>query len=71
MLLGSSVIYEDGNYSRETDMKELKNRNRKHERNLEICKERNAGSSYKTIASKYGISIIRVRQIIDVWSKEA
>ncbi len=51
-------------------MKKLKKRNRKLERNLGICKERNAGSSYKAIASKHGISIIRVRQIIEVWSKE-
>ena len=50
-------------------MKELKNRNRKLDRNLKICMERRAGSSYKAIAQKYGISIIRVRQIIDVWSK--
>ena len=51
-------------------MKELKKRNRKLERNLEICRERRAGESYKAIAIKHDISIIRVRQIIDVWGNE-
>ena len=51
-------------------MKELKKRNRKLERNLQICKDRKLGLSYRFIAVKYNISIIRVRQIIDVWSKE-
>ena len=51
-------------------MRELKNRKRKLIRNLNICQERKNGSTYKEIAGKYGISIIRVRQIIDVWGDD-
>lgn len=42
-------------------------RNRKTERNREIVAYRKAGVSYRQIAEHFGISIIRVRQIIDVW----
>lgn len=41
-------------------------RNRKSERNKEICELRKAGKSYKSIADKFGISITRVKQILDV-----
>jgi DNA-binding CsgD family transcriptional regulator len=32
-----------------------------------ICKMRQQGKSYKAIAEEFGISIIRVRQILEVW----
>lgn len=40
-------------------------RNRKTERNKEIYALRKAGAYYHQIAEQYGISIIRVRQIIE------
>lgn len=40
-------------------------RNRKTERNKEIYALRKAGVYYHQIAEQYGISIIRVRQIIE------
>lgn len=45
-------------------------RNRKTERNKEIVAYRNAGASYRQIAEHFGISIIRVRQIIEAWGNE-
>lgn len=45
-------------------------RNRKTERNKQIVAYRKAGVSYRQIAEHFGISIIRVRQIIDVWGNE-
>ncbi len=44
-------------------------RNRKTERNLEIVAQRAAGVSYREIAEHFNISIIRVRQILEVWGK--
>lgn len=44
-------------------------RNRKTERNREICRLRREGLSYKAIAEEFGISIIRVRQILEVWNE--
>lgn len=41
---------------------------RKTERNMAICSDRAAGLYYHQIAEKYGISIIRVRQILEVWN---
>ncbi len=46
-------------------MEKLKKRNRKTDRNKEIYALRKEGSHYRQIAEKYGISIIRVRQIIE------
>lgn len=46
-------------------MAELKKRNRKTDRNREIYAMRKAGAFYRQIAERYGISIIRVRQIIE------
>lgn len=43
----------------------MKVRNRKTERNKEIYALRKAGVYYRKIAEQYGISIIRVRQIIE------
>lgn len=43
----------------------VKKRNRKTDRNKEIYALRQAGAYYRQIAEKYGISIIRVRQIIE------
>lgn len=43
----------------------MKKRNRKTERNKEICLLRQQGATYKAIAEKYGISICRVRQILE------
>lgn len=40
-------------------------RNRKTHRNNQICALRRIGISYRLIAWQYGISIIRVRQIIE------
>lgn len=45
----------------------MKKRNRKTERNKEICLLRQQGDTYKAIAEKFGISICRVRQILEVW----
>ena len=45
-------------------------RNRKTERNKQIVAYRKAGVSYRQIAEHFGISIIRVRQIIDVWGNK-
>ena len=42
-------------------------RKRKTERNNEICALRSQGISYKKIAEHFGISIIRVRQILETW----
>ena len=44
----------------------MKKRNRKTERNKEIYALRKAGIFYWQIAEKFGISICRVRQIIEV-----
>ena len=44
-------------------------RKRKTERNMAICADRAAGLYYSQIAKKYGISIIRVRQVLEVWGK--
>ena len=44
----------------------MKLRNRKTERNKEIYALRKAGIFYWQIAEKFGISICRVRQIIEV-----
>ena len=46
-------------------MDKLKKRNRKTDRNREIYAMRKAGAFYRQIAERYGISIIRVRQIIE------
>ena len=47
---------------------ELKNRpKRQLERNKEIVAYRKAGVPYWSIAKHFGISITRVRQIIEVW----
>ena len=43
----------------------MKKRNRKTERNMAICSRREEGASYRQIAEEYGISIIRVRQILE------
>ena len=43
----------------------LRQRNRKTERNKEIYELRKAGTYYHTIAEQFGISVIRVRQIIE------
>lgn len=40
---------------------------RKLDRNLEIVSLRKSGTSYREIAEKFGISIRRVRQILEVW----
>ena len=45
-------------------------RNRKTERNYEIVACRKAGDSYREIAEHFGISIIRVRQILEVWGDQ-
>lgn len=42
-------------------------RNRKTERNTQIVAKRAAGATYKELAQEYSISIIRVRQILEVW----
>ncbi len=52
------------------DAKRIPLRNRKTERNVNIVKMRNAGSTYKAIAAHYGISIIRVRQILEVYGEK-
>ena len=49
------------------DMTYLKKRQRKTERNKEIVAYRKAGITYRQIARHFGISICRVRQIIEVW----
>lgn len=46
--------------------KRLKKRNRKTERNKEIYALRQQGMTYRAIAERHLISIIRVRQIIEV-----
>lgn len=46
--------------------KVLKKRNRKTERNKEIYALRQQGNTYRAIAERYQLSIIRVRQIIEV-----
>lgn len=43
----------------------MKKRNRKTERNKEICLLRQQGLYLKQIADRYGISITRVRQILE------
>lgn len=48
----------------------MKKRKRKTERNMEICRLRQQGMTYKAIAEKYGISICRVRQILEVWDEK-
>ena len=47
--------------------KTTKKRNRKTERNHLICLLRQQGATYKAIAERFGISICRVRQILEVW----
>ena len=42
-------------------------RNRKTERNKEIVAYRKVGIPYRLIAEHFKISIIRVRQICEVW----
>ena len=44
----------------------MKMRKRKTERNREIYDLRKAGVIYRQIAERFGISIIRVRQIIEI-----
>ena len=44
----------------------MKKRNEKTDRNREIFCRRENGESYRQIADRFGISIIRVRQIIEV-----
>lgn len=46
-------------------MQKLKKRNRKTKRNKEIYALRQSGAYYRQIAERYGLSIIRVRQIIE------
>lgn len=46
-------------------IKVQKKRKRKTERNKAICVARAAGATYKEIALENGISIIRVRQILE------
>lgn len=48
----------------------MKKRNRKSERNHLICLMRQQGSSYRRIAEEFNISIIRVRQILEVWGHD-
>lgn len=45
--------------------KTTKKRNRKTERNHLICQMRQQGATYKAIAERFGISICRVRQILE------
>lgn len=45
-------------------------RRRMKKRNLEVCADRAAGLYYSQIAKKHGISITRVRQILEVWGKQ-
>lgn len=49
----------------------MKKRKRKLERNLEICSRRRSGATYKQLAEEFNISIIRVRQILEVWGGKA
>lgn len=44
----------------------VKKRNRKTDRNKEIYALRKAGAYYRQIGERYGISITRVRQILEV-----
>ena len=46
-------------------MNTLKKRNRKTERNKRIVELRKGGAYYREIAKCFGISIIRVRQILE------
>ena len=46
-------------------MKTLKKRNRKTERNRGVYDMRQSGAYYREIAEHFGISIIRVRQILE------
>lgn len=46
--------------------KVLKKRNRKTERNKEIYALRQQGTTYRAIAERYQLSIIRVRQILEI-----
>lgn len=48
----------------------MKKRNRKTERNQNVFEMRKAGYKYREIAEKHGISIIRVRQILDAHKEE-
>jgi transposase len=45
----------------------LKKRNRETYRNKLIVAWRKAGYTYREISEEFGISICRVRQIIEVW----
>lgn len=46
--------------------KVLKKRNRKTERNEQIYALRRSGAYYRQIGERFGISITRVRQILEV-----
>ena len=52
---------------RETEVQQMVKRNRKTERNKEIVAYRKAGIPYRLIAEHFKISIIRVRQVCEVW----
>lgn len=56
-------------YREKSGRQQMKKRNRKTERNMAICSRREEGASYRQIAEEYGISIIRVRQILEAWKK--
>ena len=45
-------------------------RNEKTERNRRIYEKRQAGKYYRQIAEEEGLSIIRIRQIIEVQEKK-
>lgn len=45
-------------------------RDRKTERNMAIVAKRADGATYKQLAEEFDISIIRVRQILDVWGQK-
>lgn len=50
----------------------LKNRpKRQLKRNLQIVSLRAAGFSYKALAEDFGLSVIRIRQIIKAWEGRA
>ena len=47
-----------------------KKRNRKTQRNQLICQMRQQGMSYRQLSQEFNISIIRVRQILEVWNEQ-
>lgn len=49
----------------------MKKRNRKTERNRGVYDMRQSGAYYREIAEHFGISIIRVRQILEAEAEEA